>query len=297
MATVYTWHATGSTETIEGLSVDGRGPAREQLADARGSSREQLADGRVASREPFSDARSQETKLPSDGDGRGSARERSNEARGSARERSGEARGSARERSNEARAGARERIDNEARALAHERADAERPSAEVPDWSREYCVPTEWNPSRQLLRALRDYKSARERGGALGLVRRKVAALRHRFWSVMTGAEIPLNSSRIEGGLLIPHPNGIVIHPEVVIGPNCLLFQQVTLGTGPRPGVPKLGGNIDVGPGAKILGGVSIGDHAIIGANAVVLNDVAPGTVVVGVPAMPKKMPARQRDG
>ena len=167
---------------------------------------------------------------------------------------------------------------------------AHSPSAHTPDWSREQCSRFEWSPSRQLLRALRDYTRARERTGAVGYVQRKFAILRHRFWSAVSGAEIPLNSTRIAGGLLIPHPNGVVVHPEAVIGPNCLLFQQVTIGTGPKPGVPRLGGNIDVGPGAKILGGVVIGDHAIIGANAVVLNDVPAGAVAVGVPAVTKRL-------
>lgn len=159
-----------------------------------------------------------------------------------------------------------------------------------PDWSREHCRPFEWNPSRQLLRALRDYTRGRERGGVAGLVQRKLAIVRHRFWAAVSGAEIPLNSSRIAGGFMIPHPNGVVIHPEAVIGPNCLVFQQVTIGTGPKPGVPRLGSNIDVGPGAKILGGVTIGDRAVIGANAVVLNDVPAGAVAVGVPAVTKRL-------
>lgn len=171
----------------------------------------------------------------------------------------------------------------------------DRPSAKIPDWSRERCAPYEWRPSRQLLRALRDYTRARERGGLVGMVQRRMATLRHRFWSAVSGAEIPLNSSRIAGGLLIPHPNGVVVHPEAVIGPNCLVFQQVTIGTGPKPGVPRLGGNIDVGPGAKILGGVTVGDHAVIGANAVVLNDVPAGAVAVGVPAVTKRVLSRQR--
>ena len=72
------------------------------------------------------------------------------------------------------------------------------------------------------------------------------------------------------------------------IGPNCLVFQQVTIGTGSRPGVPRLGGHVEVGPGAKILGGVSIGDHVVIGANAVVVSDVPDGTLAVGVPAVVK---------
>ncbi|QFT94759.1 Serine acetyltransferase [Roseovarius sp. THAF9] len=82
------------------------------------------------------------------------------------------------------------------------------------------------------------------------------------------------------------HPNGIVVHPDTVIGPNCILFQQVTLGTNRGDnGAPLLGGHVDVGPGAKILGSVTIGDHAVIGANAVVLSDVPAGATAVGVPA------------
>ncbi len=82
------------------------------------------------------------------------------------------------------------------------------------------------------------------------------------------------------------HPNGIVVHPDAVIGPNCLLLQQVTIGTGgPIEGVPTLAGHVDVGAGAKILGGVTIGAHARVGANAVVLRDVPAGATAVGIPA------------
>jgi len=185
--------------------------------------------------------------------------------------------------------------NDEALARDSEALARQRPSTKTPDWSREECELFSWRPSRQLLRALRDYTKARERGGLVGLAQRKVATLRHRFWSAVTGAEIPLNAARIAGGLVIPHPNGVVVHPEAVIGPNCLLFQQVTIGTGPRPGVPRLGGNVDVGPGAKILGGVTIGDGAIIGANAVVLNDVPAGATAVGIPAVTKKMNGRAK--
>ena len=165
----------------------------------------------------------------------------------------------------------------------------EAPSASVPDWGREACARFSWSPSRQLLRSLRDYARAREHSDPISTLQRKWAVLRHRFWSVVTGAEIPLNAARISGGLMMPHPNGVVIHPEAVLGPNCLVFQQVTIGSGPRPGVPKLGGHVDVGPGAKILGGVTIGDNAIIGANAVVVHDVPAGSVAVGVPAVARR--------
>lgn len=109
------------------------------------------------------------------------------------------------------------------------------------------------------------------------------AVLRHRFWSVTTGADIPLNC-KLGGGLMIPHPNGIVIHPEVEVGPNCLIFQQVTLGAA-HGGVPRLGGHVDIGAGAKVIGTVIIGNHARIGANAVVITDVPEGATAVGVPA------------
>jgi len=102
----------------------------------------------------------------------------------------------------------------------------------------------------------------------------------------VTGADIPLNS-QIGGGLLLPHPNGIVIHHGARIGPNCLIFQQVTIGT--RTGeimLPVIGGRVDIGAGAKILGNVRIGDHASIGANAVVLKDVPAGKTAIGIPAV-----------
>jgi serine O-acetyltransferase len=153
-------------------------------------------------------------------------------------------------------------------------------SATDPDWTRESKARFEWCPSRALLAAIRDYQSC---SGPFAVVRKKWAVLRHRFWSAVTGADVPINSN-IGGGLLLPHPNGVVIHPDAVIGPNCLLFQQVTIGSG-RGGVPTLGGQIDVGAGAKIIGGVRVGDHARIGANAVVTTDIPAHATAVGIPA------------
>jgi serine O-acetyltransferase len=83
---------------------------------------------------------------------------------------------------------------------------------------------------------------------------------------------------------MIPHPNGIVIHPDSEIGPNCFILQQVTLAYNAN-GAPRLGGNVLVGSGAKLLGGIRIGDNARIGANAVVLQGVPDGATAVGVPA------------
>jgi serine O-acetyltransferase len=157
-------------------------------------------------------------------------------------------------------------------------------SATVPDWSRER-VRKFFDPSRHLLRHLRGYQRAIQSSRFPRTPRVVWHLVWYRVCSIVTGAEIDL-STHIGGGLLIPHPNGIVIHPEVTIGPNCLIFQQVTLGAGgPIAGCPNLGGHVDVGAGAKILGGVTIGDHARIGANAVVLTDVPARATAVGVPA------------
>src|SRR4051812_15953897 len=158
-------------------------------------------------------------------------------------------------------------------------------SAVLTDWSREACPPFGGNPSRRLLATVRAYQRWRQLPGFAALTARRLAVARHLFWSVVCGCEIPLNGD-IGGGLIMPHPQGVVIHPDAKVGPNCLIFQQVTIGIGGRrPGAPVIGGHVDIGAGAKILGGVTIGDHAKIGANAVVLTDVPPGATAVGIPA------------
>lgn len=150
----------------------------------------------------------------------------------------------------------------------------------VPQWDRERPRGF-WDPSRKLLKSIRDYQRFKAAKNPVALMMSKLCVLRHRFWSVVTGAEIDL-SCQIGGGLLIPHPNGIVIHPKTKIGPNCLIFQQVTLA-----GAPVLGHHVDIGAGAKILGNISLDHHSRVGANAVVTKNVARGVTVVGIPAAP----------
>ena len=75
------------------------------------------------------------------------------------------------------------------------------------------------------------------------------------------------------------------MHPDAIIGPNCLIFQQVTIGMIDGSAKPIISGHVDIGAGAKVLGGVRIGAHAKIGANAVVLSDVPAGKTAIGIPA------------
>jgi serine O-acetyltransferase len=147
-------------------------------------------------------------------------------------------------------------------------------SAEAPDWNRE--KPTRfWDPSRKLLLTIRRYQYWHNKRGILPVLFCKLAVLRYRFWSVVTGSEIDL-SVQIGGGLLLPHPNGVVIHPNAKIGVNCLIHQQVTIGTegDGGEGVPMVEGHVKIYSGAKILGPIHIGARATIGANTVVLVDV-----------------------
>ncbi|MBZ4218571.1 MAG: serine acetyltransferase [Chlorobium sp.] len=158
-------------------------------------------------------------------------------------------------------------------------------SATEPDWSREKIVSGHYEPGKYLLSTLRNYQHKKLKNNFISKMICPFLVMQHRFWSAVSGADIPLNS-KIGGGLMIPHPNGIVIHPEAEIGPNCLIFQQVTIGHGLKPGLPVIEGHVDIGAGAKIIGNIRIGAHGKIGANAVVLNDVAEGCTAVGIPAI-----------
>jgi serine O-acetyltransferase len=94
-------------------------------------------------------------------------------------------------------------------------------------------------------------------------------------------------------GIVIVHGFGLVIGSEVVIEGDCCLFHGVTLGdrgsewvgSSRTDGHPVLERNIMVGAGAKILGPIRIGQSSVIGANAVVLKDVPPFSIVAGIPA------------
>lgn len=108
----------------------------------------------------------------------------------------------------------------------------------------------------------------------------------YRHYMFKFGISIPYTTS-IGPGLYIGHFGGIVVSGRAKIGANCNLSQNVTIGganRGPRAGVATLGDSVYIGPGAVLVGRVDVGDHAAIGANAVVLEDVPASGVVVGNP-------------
>ncbi|MDP6604958.1 MAG: serine O-acetyltransferase, partial [Dehalococcoidia bacterium] len=103
---------------------------------------------------------------------------------------------------------------------------------------------------------------------------------------LLTGIEIH-PGARIGRGLFIDHGMGVVIGETTVIGPDCHLFQGVTLGgtsTRREKRHPTLEANVVVGAGAKIVGAVTIGENSRIGAGSVVVSNVPPNATVVGVP-------------
>ena len=102
-----------------------------------------------------------------------------------------------------------------------------------------------------------------------------------------TGIQLPFGTN-IGEGLRFFHHDCIIIAQMSTIGKNVSIHQGVTIGrsfNGKRAGVPTIGNSVVIFPGAKIIGKISIGNNAIIGANAVVVNDVPENAVVGGIPA------------
>lgn len=119
----------------------------------------------------------------------------------------------------------------------------------------------------------------------------------------LTGIEIH-PGARIGRGFFVDHGMGVVVGETSIIGDNVTLYHDVTLG-GIAPAVdsqsqanekrhPTLEDGAIVGSGAQVLGPITIGVNARIGANSVVLKDVAPGTTVVGIPARPAGAAAKR---
>lgn len=102
--------------------------------------------------------------------------------------------------------------------------------------------------------------------------------------SYKTGYQIPPNT--IDGGLTIYHWGFIIINPAVRIGKNFTCEQGIVIGSKEDYGpVPIIGDNVTINGGARILGGIKIGNDVIIGANSIVIHDVPSHTIVAGIPA------------
>src|ERR1700721_2717254 len=115
----------------------------------------------------------------------------------------------------------------------------------------------------------------------------------------LTGIEIHPAAS-VGKGLFIDHGSGVVIGETAEIGDDVTLYQGVTLGgTGfaTGKGHPTVQDNVTIGSGAKLLGPITIGHGAKIGANSVVITDVPPNSTVVGNPGHPVRVDGRRVEG
>jgi serine O-acetyltransferase len=144
------------------------------------------------------------------------------------------------------------------------------------------------------------------------------ALLAHRVASALYGAGVPLfprliaalarsvtgieihPAARIGADFFIDHGMGVVIGETAEIGDDVTLYQGVTLGgtgfaTGKRH--PTVQDNVTIGSGAKLLGPITIGHGAKIGANSVVIHDVPPNSTVVGNPGHPVRVEGRRPEG
>lgn len=160
------------------------------------------------------------------------------------------------------------------------------------------------NLRADLRRNLQDYSPA-------GFLRRLVLALslnsvhavvliRFQFWCARHGlptfpaAKILFWFFKIEisrratlgPGLRLPHPMGIIIAPKTTVGPDCDLYADVRLVlAGGSPRGPRIGAHVFLGDGAKVVGAVSVGDHAVIGVSSVVTRDIPAHATAAGIPA------------
>ncbi len=132
-------------------------------------------------------------------------------------------------------------------------------------------------------------------GAGVPLLPRSIALVSR----ALTGIEIH-PAARIGEGLFIDHGSGVVIGETAEIGDDVTLYQGVTLGgtgfaTGKRH--PTIQDNVTIGSGAKLLGPITVGHGAKVGANSVVVTDVPPNTTVVGNPGHPVRVEGRRPEG
>ena len=109
---------------------------------------------------------------------------------------------------------------------------------------------------------------------------------------------LQLGGTTIGRGLFILHGDGTLV-AAASIGENCWIGQQVVIGYSNETDIPTIGSNVQIHAGAKIVGKVSVGDNAVIGANSVVIANVPPGATVMGVPGriLLRKPPTEDREG
>lgn len=104
---------------------------------------------------------------------------------------------------------------------------------------------------------------------------------------LLYNSKVPYQATIGKGSSLGYGGIGVVIHSDTIIGNNCVIGQNVTLGGGNShyPGVLVIGNNVHISHGACVFGGITVGDNVVIGANSVVNKPIPDNAIVAGVPA------------
>ena len=166
------------------------------------------------------------------------------------------------------------------------------------DHLREDWQTYERDPTRQGLWVMVVYRFGRWRYGIQNRWLRLPFSILYKIFKllsqILTGIDLPCEVT-VGRRFKIEHFGDIIISGDTVFGDDVVIRNGVTVGlkrTNER-GAPVIGNRVDIGAGAKILGAIRIGDDVAIGANAVVLQDVPPHSLAIGVPAQIRPRPVR----
>jgi serine O-acetyltransferase len=135
------------------------------------------------------------------------------------------------------------------------------------------------------------YRFGRWRYGVRPALLRKLCSfiykVLYKIIQIITGIELPCEAI-VGRNFVIDHFGGIIVSGYARFGDNCRIRNGVVVGLRrvEEPVAPIIGNNVDIGAGAKLLGPIRIGDNSIIGANAVVIEDVPENSIAIGVPAV-----------
>jgi serine O-acetyltransferase len=144
----------------------------------------------------------------------------------------------------------------------------------------------EWtNPGFQALAVHRFGRHVRDRHGAAGTVLRRAHRVLYVFVRNVYGIEFPAEAS-IGRRLHVSHEHGIIVNGKAAIGDDCSIANNISIGIGiaGKNSVPHVGDRVTIGPGAIVVGRITVGDDVTIGPNAVVMTDVPAGAHVVASP-------------
>ena len=155
------------------------------------------------------------------------------------------------------------------------------------------------NPAATGMQALVLHRLSRAAHESRSPVARAARPLCRAAWMLVKGlynVELP-HTARIGRRVRIPHPHSVVVVEGAVVGDDCLLRHNVTLGAGTGDGgAPVIGDRVEFGPGAMVIGSVTVGDDVLVGPGALVMQDVPAGSRVLA-PLATIRPPRSRRKG